>query len=195
MDCSGLTSVTIPSSVHSIGARAFSGCEGLTTVYYNADSCSSNYYGWSNWFYEDTNITSFVIGEGVRYIPEFFCVSLSGLTSITIPSSVSSIGRFAFEYCTNLTTVNFNAINCNNSMVYIFNGDTNITSFIIGDSVRTIPTQLCVNMKGLTTLEIPRSVTNINYGAFSYCTALTTVLFNADSCVVNYSLFENDTNI
>ena len=70
--CSGLTSLTIPSGVTSIGAFAFKGCSGLTSL----------------------TIPSSVTSIG--YAAFYDC---SSLTSLTIPSSVTSIGRSAFEYC------------------------------------------------------------------------------------------------
>ena len=70
--CSGLTSVTIPSSVTSIGFAAFNSCSGLTSV--TIPSSVTN------------------IGDGAFN-------SCSGLTSVTIPNSVTSIGYSAFSYC------------------------------------------------------------------------------------------------
>ena len=78
--CSGLTSVTIPNSVTSIERSAFEDCSGLTSVT----------------FAEDSHLT--IIGDFA------FCYC-SGLTSVTIPSSVTSIGSFAFRYCSGLTSV------------------------------------------------------------------------------------------
>ena len=67
---SGLTSVTIPDSVTSIGNSAFYGCSGLTSVTI-PDSVTS-------------------IGDSAFY-------GCSGLTSVTIPDSVTSIGNSAFS--------------------------------------------------------------------------------------------------
>lgn len=76
LKCSGLTSVTIPSSVTSIGGRAFSGCSGLTSV---------------------------TIPNSVTTIGEAAFYNCTGLTSVTIGSGVTSIGDFAFFFCTGLT--------------------------------------------------------------------------------------------
>ena len=43
--CSGLTSITIPSSVTSLGAFCFVDCQNLETVYFEGKYCKSNYAG------------------------------------------------------------------------------------------------------------------------------------------------------
>lgn len=77
-DCRGLTSLTLPSGVTSIGIAAFEGCNGLTSLTL------------------PSSVTS--IGWGAFY-------GCSGLTSLTIPSGVTSIGEGAFEVCSGLTSI------------------------------------------------------------------------------------------
>ena len=83
--CSGLTSVTIPNSVTSIGWCAFSGCSSLTSVTIPNSVTSIGYAAFSG---------------------------CSGLTSVTIPNSVTSIGISAFRRCSGLTSVTIgNSVN------------------------------------------------------------------------------------
>ena len=72
LDCSGLTSLILPSSVTSIGESAFSGCSGLTSL---------------------------TIPSSVTSIGGYAFDGCSGLTSLTIPSSVTEIGEGAFKLC------------------------------------------------------------------------------------------------
>ena len=103
--CSGLTSVTIPNLVTSMGTFAFGYCSGLTTVNFNVDSCfDAPMYGYSP-FLGDTNITTINFGNSVTVIPSYLCSGLSGLTSVIIPNSVTSIGSAAFNLCNRLDTV------------------------------------------------------------------------------------------
>ena len=102
-NCKSLTSVTIHDSVTYVGARAFGGCSGLTTVYWNADSAYAGYNNISA-FDSCTKISNFIFGNHIRYIPSFICRSLPSLTSVTIPNSVTCIGRDAFWGCKGITS-------------------------------------------------------------------------------------------
>ena len=98
----------------------------------------------------------------------------SGLTSVTIGNSVTSIEESAFTGCTNLTSITIG-----NSVINIgiraFNTCIGLTSITIPDSVTSIGDSAFVNCIGLTSVTIPNSVTTIGNAAFYNCTGLTSV--------------------
>ena len=103
-DCTGLTSITIPNSVTSIGNDAFRGCEGLANIIWDA----GNYPDLSS--AEDSpfincNITSITFGENVTSIPKFLCSGMTTLEDVQLPLSLTSILHNAFEGCTGLTEI------------------------------------------------------------------------------------------
>ena len=100
-DCSGLTSVTIPNSVKSIGKYAFSYCIGLTSVTIPNSVTSIE----SRAFYDCSSLTSVTIPNSVTSIEDYAFCGCEGLTSVTIPESVTSIGQGAFYDCSGLTSV------------------------------------------------------------------------------------------
>lgn len=101
MNCSGLTSVSIPSSVTSIGQFAFKNCSGLTTV---TIPVSIDYISQSA-FENCIGLTSIMIPNSVTAIGQVAFRGCTGLTSLEIPNSVTSIGNLAFAKCSGLTSV------------------------------------------------------------------------------------------
>ena len=104
-----MTSITIPSSVTSIGSSAFYYCTGelvLSGSLASKDYSSSSYPSYSSnyWLYGN-RFTSLVIGESVTQIGSYAFRNCSNLTNVTIPDTVTSIGSYAFYNCDGLTTI------------------------------------------------------------------------------------------
>ena len=150
--CSSLASITIPDSVTSIGDYAFSG-----TAYYNNND---------NWIDGVLYIGNHLIKAKSNRLPEFYTIKAgtkcmadgafrycSGLTSIVIPDSVTSIGEFAFYECSSLTSVT------------------------IGNGVTSIGASAFYGCSSLTSITIPTGV-SVGSNAFHSCTSLTTVTLN-----------------
>ena len=100
-DCSGLTSLTLPSSVTKIGCYALSNCIGLTSLTIPSSVTEIGEHAFLNC----RGLTNFTIPSGVTKIggAAFFCCY--GLISLTIPSSVTAIGSRAFNDCSGLTSI------------------------------------------------------------------------------------------
>ena len=100
----GLTSVTIPASVASIGTDAFFGCSSLTSIsvdqnnpnYSSADGVLFNKAGNELIRFPRGKTGSYAIPNTVTIIVKNAFARASGLTSVTIPSSVTIIGDTAF---------------------------------------------------------------------------------------------------
>ena len=99
--CSGLTSITIPSSVTSLSESCFKGCSGLTSITIPSSITSLG----KECFYVCAALTSITIPSSVTSLGASCFWECRGLTSITIPSSVTSLGENCFAYCTSLTSI------------------------------------------------------------------------------------------
>ena len=105
--CQNLTSVTIGSGVASIGERAFADCNNLVSVTLNSDSVVSasrtNSTSMNTIFGEQ--VKTYIIGDSVNSIGNYAFNHCTGLTSIIISDSVTSIGSNAFSGCSSLTSI------------------------------------------------------------------------------------------
>ena len=189
-NCTGLTSIEIPNSVTSIGKDAFNNCTGLTSVTIpNSVTIIEKEI-----FLDCSSLTSVTIPNSITSIGEAAFKNCESLASVTIPNKVTSIGNSAFSGCSNITTITWNATNCADfsdiSNNPFYNIRTQITSFSFGVAVNYIPAYICYGMTNLTSIVIPNGVTNIGSSAFSGCSGLTTVVWNARNCV-NFSSFKS----
>ena len=108
------------------------------------------------------SITSFnelVYFTGLNSIGNDAFENCSGLTSITIPESVTSIGSSAFDHCSGLTSIT------------------------IPSSMTSIGSCAFDNCSGLTSITIPSSVTSIGNAAFSYCESISSITVSSNNTV------------
>jgi hypothetical protein len=159
-DCTSLTSITIPNSVTSIEMWAFSGCTSLTSI--AVDSANPTYSSLDGVLFNKSQTTLIQCPGGKA-------------GSYSIPNSVTSIGRWAFDYCTSLTSITIP-----NSVTSIggwaFSGCTSLTNITIPNGITNIEMSAFSGCASLTSIVIPNSVTSIGGNAFQGCTSLTSIV-------------------
>ena len=174
-NCRSLSEIVIPSSVTSIGDSAFFSCDSLKYIYIPKSVIGLNgnpFAGWNgkleglspNFVYEDDvlfnkdksriisfrkqNIKSYVIPSSVTSIGDWAFLGCRSLSRIIIPSSVTSIGKSAFSSCDSLSEI------------------------VIPSSVTSIGDSAFWGCYSLSEIVIPSSVTSIGDRAFSFCSSL-----------------------
>jgi len=153
-----------------------------------------------NAFYDNQQITSIVIPEGVECIDHHAFCGASNLTSVVIPDSATDIGIAAFSDCPSLTSITVGK----NNPVYHSSGNclietktktllTGCQNSIIPDdgSVKVIALNAFSNCKNLKAITIPESITAIEQGAFSGCSSLTSVSIPKSIKILEKSTFGN----
>ncbi|MBE6812346.1 MAG: hypothetical protein E7523_05640 [Ruminococcaceae bacterium] len=158
--CPSLLSISMPSSLVSIGEVAFSSCELLTMV---------------------------DIADGVTEIEDSAFQNCTSLTTVIIPDSVTSIGSNVFSYCDSLVEIEVDQNNNYYSSIngVLYNKDKTIlihypasksdTSFTIPESVVCIEDYAFRNCTSLTSVNFPDNIDSIGDFAFSECTSLSVV--------------------
>ena len=168
--CSGLTSLTLPSGVTSIGNYTFYGCRGLTSLTLPSSVTSIG----NDAFTGCSGLTSMTLPSGVTSIGDYAFYGCSGLTSLTLPSSVTSIGDWAFGYCSGLTSLTLPS-GVTSIGNYVFFGCSGLTSLTLPSSVTSIGDYAFQDCSGLTSLTLPSGVTSIGNDAFYGCSGLTSL--------------------
>ena len=179
--CNSLTSINIPSGVTSIGTSAFKDCKRLKEVNYDATNCTKMGSYYSLVFEGCSSFSTLRIGENVQTIPSYAFYGCSGLKSVNIGNSVTSIGNSAFYNCTGLTSVNISDLaawckinfgNASDNPLYyahhLFLNGEEITDLAIPSNVEQIQNYAFYGCTGLTSLNIPSSVTSIGYDYSGY---------------------------
>ena len=180
----GVTGITIPSSVTSIGYYAFSG-SGLTSMAIPSSVTSIE----SEAFQGCGVLTSMTLTNGVTSIGDGAFASCTGLTSITIPSSVTDLGNGVFDGCTDLASVTILG-SITSFGTGAFFDCTSLTNVTIPGSVTTIESEAFHGCTGLTTITIPESVTLIESYAFYACTSLTQITFLGNAPTIDSTAFQ-----
>ena len=156
--CTGLSSITIPDSVTSIGESAFSGCSELTSII--VVEGNSKYHSEGNCIIE-TETKTLILGCKTSDIPT--------------DGSVTSIGDWAFAYCTGLSSITI-PDSVTSISAYAFYECTGLTSITIPNSVTSIGDWAFAYCRSLTSITIPNSVTSIGSDAFYGCIGLTSII-------------------
>ena len=193
--CSGLTSVAIGDSVTSIGMGAFEDCTGLTSIV--VDEGNYVYHSAGNCIIETASKT-LIVGCKNSIIPDdgsvtsiggFAFWNCDGLTTVTIPDSVTSIGINAFSGCSTNLIEKENGVSYVDSWVIDF--DESVSSVELREGTRGIADSAFENCTNLTTVTIPDSVTSIGIYAFRYCDGLTSVTIPDSVTSIGFGAFSD----
>ena len=181
--CTSLTSITIPNSVTNIGDSTFWGCSSLTAIYVAVDN--KNYTSVNGVLFNKDKTAlicypagktdkSYNITNSVTSIGDYAFNGCSSLTSVTIPNSVTEIGGSAFVGCASLKSITMpNGVTSIGDMA--FYKCSSLTSITIPDSVTSIGSSAFSDCSKLRSITIPNSVTSIGAWAFNGCTGLTAI--------------------
>lgn len=159
-NCTALESIQLPENLTEIKAGAFYNCTALTGVHI------SDLVKWCSVKFGDNPLiyahNLFIDGEAVVNLPipsQVAAISANAFSgasfeSVTIPSSVKTIGKGAFKNCADLSVLTVNS------------------------GITAIEESAFEGCTALTEIALPESITKIDFKAFKGCTALEKVRIN-----------------
>ena len=109
------------------------------------------------------------------------------IQSVTIPESVTSIGKSAFEHCSKLDSLTIKGV-ATSIGAYAFASCTSLTSLSLVGNFQTIGEQAFAYC-GMTSLTTDADITSIGEYAFSHCTSLTSLSLTGSVQTIGYQAF------
>lgn len=158
-------------------------------------------------FYQNTNIVSVEIPEGVYYIKNQAFSGCTNLISIVIPSTITRIGENAFNGCSNIEKVyisslenwcniNFSAGGnggtnpmCSSSKAYLYLNGQLLEKLVIPFGTTNISSYAFYNHKKIKNVEFPNSIIRIEKSAFAFCSNLESVVIPNSVEYIGYDAF------
>lgn len=196
-NCESVKSVKIPKGVTSIGYSAFYGCKnlssislpkGITKIESSILADTKYINNKKNWKNKALYISDYLIAtkgikgkysikKGTKLVADrAFAESEGeeGLKSITIPSSVVSIGEYAFLYCEGLKEVTIpNTVKSIGKNT--FDSCWNLKSAKLPKGMKKIPDGMFARCNSLKNIVLPKGITEIGEAAFVSCSSLKSI--------------------
>jgi len=194
-NCNSLTTLALPDTLKTIGEDTFANCTALKEITFGTGLKTIGVTA----FEKCTSLEKLVLPEGLTTI-EYEAFANCGITELTIPTTVTKIGQYAFKQCEDLSKIQFNAKKCTlDGGVGPFekaglNADSLTVTF--GAEVTAIPASLFYHYSDeyyahITTVEMSDSITTIGEAAFQNCVDLEKVTFGAKVSTIGKSAFNN----
>ncbi len=130
-----------------------------------------------------------IFGEGVSAIPDNFCFNNTNLKSVTLSSTITSIGRYAFGNTSGMTTLNVpedSRLSYIGFKAFLFSG---ITSVDFNDNLKTIDGYAFRDCHDLVSADLGNSLESLGEYAFARTFALQTVTFDGTFTTLSDNVF------
>ena len=185
-----ITSVKIADSVTEIRTNAFTQCEALASV-----TLGKNVKKMGGWIFKDClALKSVILPEGLEEIGDSTFRNC-GITSLTIPSTVTTLGNGVFYNADGLTGEFVIPDSVTTIGPDLFRNASNITSVKLPAGLKEIPDMMFGGCDNLETLILPETVESIGAQNFYKCSKLKTLYLGENVCVLGGYLFYNMTGL
>jgi hypothetical protein len=170
-----ITSITIPSSVITLGNKVFENCSNLTSVSMASSVTATGY----ELFYKCANLTNVNLSTSLTAIAPWTFTDCSKLTNVVIPSSSTVIGFNSFAF-SGLTSLNI-PTGVKSIEGHAFQGCNALTEVSIPEGVTSIGDNVFSNCEYIISMRLPSTLSSIGEGAFFYCLKMTSITVPSSS--------------
>lgn len=139
-------------------------------------------------FYDKEKISSITLPSTIISIGDYAFSYCGALSSIELPNSITSIGQYAFKGCSSLKSINI-PTKLTALSDYLFEDCTNLISLELPANLKTIGLNTFTNCRSLESINIPSRVTTIDYFAFNGCKSLTSVVIPKSVTTIRDNVF------
>ena len=144
----------------------------------------------SPWHQYCSSITSLYLPTELSSIGDYAFYGCTGLSSVTMPESLSSIGSNAFCNCTGLTSITLPE-GLTTIGGYAFSGCTGLNSVILPEGLISVGDYAFSGCTGLDSVILPEGLTTIDRYVFSNCTGLNSVILPKTLSSISSGCFQN----
>ncbi len=193
---SSVVTVTIPSSVTTIGHSVFYNCPNLQTVDLSRAKGITSISSYM--FQQCSSLKNIELPAWITRIGEQAFYNCSSLQSIAIPASTSTISNYAFYNCTNLTNVDFSkAENLTSIGQYAFCNCTKIVSLDLSGAKKLTSLKYSAfnNCDGFQEIKFPAGLTTIESSCFQDCNGLKKVTIPESVTSIGGDVFRSCSNL
>ena len=156
-NCSGITEITLPSTLTTIGSKSFAFCSGLKKIELPDSVTSAGFQAFSYC----KALETITLSAGLKSLSNMFLESCSSLEKVMIPEGVTDIGSSAFWNCTGLQEIILP-----DSLQYFsgsdhFSGCKSLVSISIPDNVEALSDKMFQGCTGLQSVVLPEKITGV----------------------------------
>lgn len=201
-NCRHLKTLVLPLRLKSVNGHHFSNCDSLYSIsvdeknpYLCSDGSALYNKDKSELVFVYHTVRKMSIPSSVTKIGDYAFYNCTNLTSIELPSGVTEIGDYAFYNCTNLSSLTLPS-GVKEIGFSAFQGCKSLTSVTIPSGVKYISSFTFRDCESLRFINLPSDLKYIGEEAFEGCTGLTSIYaFMEKPCEIDETTFENETII
>ena len=197
MSCSRLKTLKVGKKLRTIGDYAFCGCDHLEAVSFPASLRTLG----NDVFYDCTKLSKITFSEGLKTVGDY-CFCGVGVTRFELPSTLTAIGKGAFNACSQCSEITIPASNKYFTSIDGVLYDKEVSellcwpmkkagSLTVPGSVKIIPSYTGSGRSSVVGITLLNGVTAISTGSFRGCENLESVYIPASVTAIGTNCFDN----